>query len=941
MKGDNVVPSTPPSLTPLRQDIRILGKTLGDIVHKYEGDAVFTMIEQLRRAAVRFRREQDSTQLNELNERIPELNLHQARAVARAFAYFLHLSNIAEDHSLNQKWKHPQAKVEPESLEYALNHLVEAQGIDEVLEHLSQACIMPVLTAHPTEVQRQSTLALHKALAEVLPTLQTDNTPSQQRRALRTLDGLISTLWQTRLLRQHTLTVDDEIDNALSYYKSTFLHIIPEMYADLKQQLIDRGAPQSLLPLPDFLRMGSWIGGDRDGNPNVNATTLQQALARQASVLFHFYLEEIKTLGTELSLAESFASSTPELLALSTLSQDKSEHRIDEHYRRVCIHLYARIAATAKKLTGKQIALRPTYDATSYNTPEELLTDLQVIAESLALHHSHSLIDLRLADLMQAVTVFGFHLATVDLRQSSDIHERVLHELFQTSGVTLNGRPVQYQRLTESEKVTLLRAELAETRPLVSPWLAYSEETEKELAILRMAAECRKRFGPRAVERHIISHTESLSDLLEVLVLQQETGLILPGQYEGQAAGLMVVPLFETIPDLQCGPAIMGQWLDLPEVKSRVQHAQQDIQEVMLGYSDSNKDGGYLSSNWSLYQAELELVNVFSERGVRLRLFHGRGGSVGRGGGSSFDAILAQPAGSVNGQIRLTEQGEMIQSRYKNPEIGRWHIDMFVSATLQASYLHPEPQSPENIERYSEVMQFLSDAAQTAYRDLVYNTPGFSHYFFSATPVLEISGLNIGSRPASRRSMQRIEDLRAIPWSFSWAQCRLPIPGWYGVGSAIEHYILHGLPSHSNSKTDRLNLLQDMAKNWPFFRTLLSNMEQVLAKTDLTIGEKYSSLVDDHKLASTIFGRIKAEFLLTLKYFEQLTGHTLLAHDPELNAALGERFAYIDPLNYLQVDLLRRHRKKTENGHHADEALIRSTIHITINGIAAGLRNSG
>lgn len=940
MKGDNVVaPSV--SLSPLRKDIRLLGKALGDTVHKYEGDAVFTMIEQLRRAAVRFRREQDSSQLNELNEHIPELNLHQARAVARAFAYFLHLSNIAEDHSLNQKWNRSQAEVAPESLEYALNHLVENQGIDAVLEHLTQACIMPVLTAHPTEVQRQSTLALHKAIAEVLPKLQENGSSAEQRRALGLLDGLISTLWQTRLLRQHTLTVDDEIDNALAYYKSTFLHIIPQMYADLKQHLLDQGASLSNTPLPDFLRMGSWIGGDRDGNPNVNASTLRQALERQAAVLFHFYLEEIKTLGTELSLAESFAGSTPALLALSKQSQDHSEHRKDEHYRRVCIHLYARVAATAKWLTGKEIALRPTYAAPRYENAHELLIDLQIIADSLAQHHSQSLIDLRLADLMQAVKVFGFHLATVDLRQSSDVHERVLHELFQTSGVTLNGRPVQYQRLTESEKVNLLRSELAETRPLVSPWLSYSEETQKELAILRMAAECRQRFGPRAIERHIISHTESLSDLLEVLVLQQETGLIFPGQYEANAAGLMVVPLFETIPDLQCGPAIMAQWLDLPEVKARVQHAQQDIQEVMLGYSDSNKDGGYLSSNWSLYQAELELVQVFSARGVRLRLFHGRGGSVGRGGGSSFDAILAQPAGSVNGQIRLTEQGEMIQSRYKDPEVGRWHIDMFVSATLQASYLHPEPQSAENIERYSEIMHFLSDTAQTAYRDLIYNTPGFSRYFFSATPVLEISGLNIGSRPASRRSMQRIEDLRAIPWSFSWAQCRLPIPGWYGVGSAIEHYINHGIPSHSNSQAERIQLLQDMAQNWPFFRTLLSNMEQVLAKTDLTIGEKYSSLVDDQELASLIFGRIKAEFLLTLRLFEQLTGHALLAYDPELSAALTERFAYIDPLNYLQVDLLRRHRNKAANDFLDDEALIQSTIHITINGIAAGLRNSG
>lgn len=931
--------------SPLRQDIRMLGKQLGHVVQRYEGDEVFNVIEKLRRAAVRFRREQDRSQLDELEQYIPKLSVQQARSVARAFTYFLHLSNIAEDHTLSQKWHQSASDPASESLEYAISTLLQTHRVQDILALLQQACIMPVLTAHPTEVQRQSTLALHTSIAEALAQIQGPTlSPRHKKQLSHRLDGLISTLWQTRLLRQHTLTVEDEIDNALAYYKHTFLAVIPELYHELEQLLAKEQAPSlsntssNLGALPDFLRMGSWIGGDRDGNPNVDAHTLQHALQRQAAVLMSHYLTEIKALGTELSVAESFAHLTPALLDLSAQSQDDSDHRLDEHYRRVFIHLYSRMAATSVRLTGRNVAIHRTYPAPAYQHPNEFLADLQCVAESLLLNQSQAIMDLRLRQLIQAVKVFGFHLATVDLRQSSDVHERVLDELMQAAAVTFNGQPVQYRHLNEIDKISVLREVLAQTRPLVSPWLSYSADTNKELAILRMAAHCRQQYGARAIEQHIVSHTETLSDLLEVLVLQQETGLIVPGQHEGLTSGLMVVPLFETIPDLQNGPDIMAQWLDLPEVRARVHYAQQGVQEVMLGYSDSNKDGGYLCSNWSLYQAELKLVDVFAARRVRLRLFHGRGGSVGRGGGSSFEAILAQPDGSVNGQIRLTEQGEMIQSRYKGPDVGRWHLDMFVSATLQASAATSETTAQsQNLARYGEVMQFLSDTAQSEYRDLVYETPGFDTYFFSATPILEIAGLHIGSRPAARHATQRIQDLRAIPWSFSWAQCRLPIPGWYGVGSAIQAYLDQGIESQSLNVEQRLHLLQEMAQNWPFFRTLLSNMEQVLAKTDIDIGYEYSRLVTDQDLADNIFKRIKNEFKLTLTYFRQLSGHDLLENDPDLSTALSERFAYIDPLNYLQIELLRRYRDTTGVDQHVNQ----SAIHITINGIAAGLRNSG
>jgi len=853
------------------------------------------------------------------------------------------------------------------SLRDALAYL-DKRGVGrrKILRALDDMNIVPVLTAHPTEVQRKSTLDLHREIARQLLHNDDSLTPWEQQTSQQRLTGLIGTLWQTRMLRQQKLTVLDEIDNALGYYEHTFLKAIPRLYQELANLLEaeDRN-PLRARPalLPAFLTTGSWIGGDRDGNPNVDATTLEQALLRQATHVFRYYLDEIKALGTELSMSRTLVDISPALEALSIESRDTSLHRIDEPYRRACIHIYARLAATAQRTLERPLAARPTYEAEPYTDPTEFETDLGIIAESLEANHGNAITHLRLGELRQAVRVFGFHLATLDMRQSSDVHERVLDELFSAAGVRQNGQIVRYLKMDETQRIELLRSELAQTRPLYSPWLQYSEQTNKELTILRMAARCRSRFGPRAINQYIISHTETLSDLLEVLVLQQETGLLRPdalqanpgrasrGNSAGEraarlSAGLMVVPLFETIPDLERAPGIMAAWLDLPEVKQRVQGAQQGIQEVMLGYSDSNKDGGYLTSNWSLYCAERELVEVFQKRRTRLRLFHGRGGSVARGGGPSFEAIIAQPPGTVNGQIRLTEQGEVIQGKYKDAEVGRWHLENIVAATLEASLTPPAEAARlenERLRKYFRAMRWMSEQAQTAYRQLVYGTKGFTEYFFAATPISEIAELNIGSRPASRKSTQRIEDLRAIPWGFSWAQCRLMLTGWYGVGTALKRYMEDGCEGAPDTAEARLAQLQEMAREWPFFRTLLSNMEQVLAKTDLTIARRYAGLVANKRLRDRIFETMENEFKTTLSMFRRICGHDLLEHDPQLAAALLERFAYIDPLNHLQVELLRRHRKRGPTPVTENDAESRSqrAIHMTINGIAAGLRNSG
>ena len=940
------------SAAPLRHDIRLLGRLLGEVIEECEGKRVFDTIETLRRTAVTFRREGDDADSKLLEQRVKRLQGSDPNSVARAFSYFLHLANIAEDRDQNRRQREralTDATPARGSLREAIQILGgQGVGVARIRRLLAEACVMPVLTAHPTEVQRKSTLDVHREISTALAQREAQLTPDELAELDTALLGRVATLWQTRMLRYTRLTVADEIENALSYYRSTFLQVIPRLYGDLSKLLNRESAKPFAAPAPPlepFLRMGSWIGGDRDGNPNVDAATLERALLRQATVLFEHYLQEVHALGAELSITTLLIAVDPQLLALAERSGDDSPHRRDEPYRRALVGVYARLAATAQRLTGQNLARRSTVAAPAYDAPQELAADLAIIAASLAAHHGAPVAKLRLSGLQQAVEVFGFHLATVDLRQSSDVHENALAELFSRAGVTHDGKPLDYLALSEDERVALLRAELAQARPLASPWIAYSEDTTRELAVLRAAAAGRARYGKQAVRQTIVSHTETLSDLLEVMVLQKEAGLIAPaGQDILPEDGLMVVPLFETIPDLQRGADIMAAWLDLPEIRQRVKRAQNGAQEVMLGYSDSNKDGGFLTSNWSLYQAERALVDVFSSRNVRLRLFHGRGGSVGRGGGSSFDAILAQPPGTVAGQIRLTEQGEVIQSKYKDAEVGRWHLELLVAATLESSLApRAEATSAEDahMAHHGPAMSFMSETAQRTYRGLVYDTPGFADYFFAATPISEIAGLNIGSRPASRKKGQRIEDLRAIPWGFSWAQCRLMLTGWYGMGSAIEAYLETGAPDAPRSRRSRLAQLREMARDWPAFRTLLSNMEMVLAKSDLAIAARYAQLVPQRALRERIFGAISAEHGRTLAMLKLLTQRELLADNPTLQILLRERFAYIDPLNYLQIDLIRRHRAAQKNPAAEVDKRVQRAIHLTINGIAAGLRNSG
>jgi len=926
---------------PLVEDIRLLGRILGDVIREQEGVEAFELIEQIRTLSVAFRRDADHEADRALKKLLKGLSGDQTVSVIRAFTYFSHLANLAEDrHHIRRRAIHERAGDTQEgSIDVAMSRLRWAGISPKTISNtFAQSYVSPVLTAHPTEVQRKSILDAERDIAQLLTARDEIKmraasfdskkdalTPRELGANEAHMRARVMQLWQTRLLRYSKLTVADEIENALSYYESTFLREIPKLYAALEQMLGDQ-------PVHSFLRMGQWIGGDRDGNPNVSAQTLEYALRRQAEVALRHYLTEVHYLGGELSISAMLADCTPEMKALAESSPDQNVHRMDEPYRRALTGVYARLAATLKGLTGTDAARHAVAPQNPYTHAEDFVAELRTIEASLKAHHAAALAPQRLHPLIRAVEVFGFHLATVDLRQSSDKHEEVVAELLATARIEPG-----YSSLDEMAKRHLLMGLLNDARTLQVHGAHYSAHTQGELAIFAMAKVMRERFGAHAIRHYIISHTETVSDLLEVLLLQKEVGLMV-GTLDAQAhCDLIVVPLFETIEDLRNAAPIMRDFYALPGVAALVARSGGE-QDIMLGYSDSNKDGGIFTSNWELYRAEIALVEFFDQLNmdnmgatpIKLRMFHGRGGTVGRGGGPSYQAILAQPPGTVRGQIRLTEQGEVIGSKYANPEIGRRNLETLVAATLEATLLQPTKSATK---AFLETAAELSQNSMAAYRALVYETPGFTEYFFSSTPIREIAELNIGSRPASRKASQKIEDLRAIPWGFSWGQCRLTLPGWFGFGSAVHTFIHAGPP---DTVRERTALLQKMYKQWPFFRTLLSNMDMVMAKSDLALASRYSELVSDARLRKKIFTAIEAEWHGTTQALATITGEkNRLANNAALQRSIRHRFPYIDPLHHLQVELVRRYRAGK-----ADERVQRG-IHISINGIAAGLRNTG
>ncbi|HEY2634110.1 MAG TPA: phosphoenolpyruvate carboxylase, partial [Steroidobacteraceae bacterium] len=680
---------------------------------------------------------------------------------------------------------------------------------------------------------------------------------------------------------------------------------VPVLYARWERLIGRRPA--------SFLRLGSWIGGDRDGNPHVTADSLRLGLSRSAQALLAEYLDQLNALGAELSVSSELAGVSADLSALAQRSGDLNAARADEPYRRAITGIYARLAATYQMVTGRVPPRPASVSAAPYPDAESLRADLYVLEQSMM---SESKAGQNaggaLARLSRAVETFGFHLATLDLRQNADVHARVVAELLAVAGVSPD-----YEGLQEAERVRLLRQELRSERLLASPYASYSPETLSELEVVRAAAEAHRRYGCGCITTYIVSKCDNVSDLLEVNILLKEAGL-----YRGHGnprAAIMAVPLFETIGDLAKSSDVMTAWFGLPEVAAIT--SAHGFQEVMVGYSDSNKDGGYLTSVWSLHQATRSLAAVFEKFGKRMQIFHGRGGAVGRGGGATGAAIRAQPHGTVHGRIRITEQGEIIAAKYGTRESAAANLEAITAATVLAS-LENTSLSGESRSRFASAMDALSAQAFRAYRSLVYETEGFSTFFRQMTPLVEISELKIGSRPASRSNSQRIEDLRAIPWVFSWAQSRVMLPGWYGVGQAL--------------RTADPGLLREMLEAWPFFRSTVDNLEMVLSKSDMGIAARYATLVEDRACGEALFGRIRDTWLATHESLLNITGQThLLEKNPALDASIRLRLPYIEPLNLLQVELLKRHRAGEK------DPRIREGIHLSINAIATALRNSG
>ncbi|WP_242184064.1 phosphoenolpyruvate carboxylase [Sphingomonas sp. CARO-RG-8B-R24-01] len=888
-----------PSITN-NPDIRFLGKLLGDVIRAYGGEALYARTESIRAASVERHRGADAGDTADLG--LDQLDLDETLDFVRGFMLFSMLANLAED-------RQGIAAEQGADLASALERLA-GEGIDRprAIALLQHALVAPVLTAHPTEVRRKSMIDHRNRIAALMQlrdggATDTPDGDDIEEAILRQ----IALLWQTRVLRRERLYVTDEVETALSYLRDVFLPALPALYQRWDRALGGR--------TPGFLKPGSWIGGDRDGNPFVTADSLRAALAKASEAVLGYYLEGVHALGAELSISTNLAPADAAVAALADASGDTSESRSDEPYRRALSGIYARLVATHQALTGKPAPRLGPLKGERYADPQAFRADLVVIARALAAGGDGALSSGgALGRLIRAVETFGFHLATLDLRQNSAVLERVVAELLKVAGVEDD-----YLALTESQRVSLLRHELSNARPLGSAFAAYSDETQSELAILRAAATAHATYGTACIVQHIVSMAQSVSDLLELNVLLKEVGLYRPHGDTPDAA-IMAVPLFETIGDLEAAPDIMTEWFALPEVRSVT--AKRGYQEVMIGYSDSNKDGGYLTSTWSLSEASTALRGVFAETGVGMQLFHGRGGAVGRGGGSAFAAIRAQPFGTVQGRIRITEQGEVIAGKYGTRESAMTNLEAMASATLLAS-LEPEPLSAADTRRFAAAMDQLSTSAFEAYRGLVYGTEGFRTFFREMTPIAEISGLKIGSRPASRTKSDRIEDLRAIPWVFSWAQARVMLPGWYGVGQALDSFADKGL-------------LREMAQGWPFFAATLANMEQVIAKSDMGIAARYAALVEDRALADAIFPRIAGGWRQAHDGLLAVTGQSrLLEAHPALETSIRLRLPYIEPLNRLQIELIKRRRAGD-----ADER-IGEGILLSINAIATALRNSG
>lgn len=884
----------------VQEEVLILTELLEDITKNMLAPETFEKIIQLKELST----QEDYQGLNRL---VTSLSNDEMVYISRYFSILPLLINISEDVDLAYEINH-QNNIDQDylgKLSTTIKLVAEKENAVEILEHLN---VVPVLTAHPTQVQRKSMLDLtnhiHSLLRKYrdvkLGLINKDKWYNDLRR-------YIEIIMQTDMIREKKLKVTNEITNAMEYYNSSFLKAVPHLTTEYKRLAQAHGLN---LKQAKPITMGMWIGGDRDGNPFVTAETLKQSALTQCEVIMNYYDKKIYQLYREFSLSTSIVNVSKQVREMARQSKDNSIYREKELYRRALFDIQSKIQATKTYLIEDEEV------GTRYETANDFYKDLIAIRDSLLENKGESLISGDFVELLQAVEIFGFYLASIDMRQDSSVYEACVAELLKSAGIHS-----RYSELSEEEKCDLLLKELEEDPRILSATHAEkSELLAKELAIFKTARVLKDKLGDDVIRQTIISHATSLSDMLELAILLKEVGLV-----DTERARVQIVPLFETIEDLDHSEETMRKYLSLSLAKKWID-SRNNYQEIMLGYSDSNKDGGYLSSCWTLYKAQQQLTAIGDEFGVKVTFFHGRGGTVGRGGGPTYEAITSQPLKSIKDRIRLTEQGEVIGNKYGNKDAAYYNLEMLVSAAINR--MITQKKSDTNTpNRYEAIMDQVVDRSYDIYRDLVFGNEHFYDYFFESSPIKAISSFNIGSRPAARKTITEIGGLRAIPWVFSWSQSRVMFPGWYGVGSSFKEFI--------NKNPENIAILRDMYQNWPFFQSLLSNVDMVLSKSNMNIAFEYAKLCEDEQVKA-IYETILNEWQVTKNVILAIEGHDeLLADNPYLKASLDYRMPYFNILNYIQLELIKRQRRGELS---SDQERL---IHITINGIATGLRNSG
>ena len=884
----------------VQEEVLILTELLEDITKNMLAPETFDKIMQLKNLST-------SEDYQGLNKLVTSLSNEEMIYISRYFSILPLLINISEDVDLAYEINH-QNNVDQDylgKLSTTIKMVAEKENAAEILEQLN---VVPVLTAHPTQVQRKSMLDLTNHIHTLLRKYRDVKLGLINKEKWHTdLRRYIEIIMQTDMIREKKLKVTNEITNVMEYYQSSFLNAVPRLTAEYKKLAKEQGIE---LQHPKPITMGMWIGGDRDGNPFVTAETLNKSALTQCEVIMNYYDEKIYNLYREFSLSTSIVNVSDKVREMALKSQDNSIYREKELYRRALFDIQAKMQATKTYLIeDKDVHPR-------YATADEFYQDLLAIRDSLLENKGEYLISGEFVELMQAVEIFGFYLASIDMRQDSSVHEACVAELLASAGINDH-----YSDLSEDEKCALLLKELEEDPRILSATHAEkSELLEKELSIFKAARKLKDKLGENVIRQTIISHATSVSDMLELAIMLKEVGLV-----DAQKARVQIVPLFETIEDLDHSEETMRRYFSLPLAKKWIA-SKDNYQEIMLGYSDSNKDGGYLSSCWTLYKAQQQLTAIGDEFGVKVTFFHGRGGTVGRGGGPTYEAITSQPLKSIKDRIRLTEQGEVIGNKYGNKDAAYYNLEMLVSAAINRM-ITKKKSDTNTSNRYEAIMDQVVDRSYDIYRDLVFGNEHFYDYFFESSPIKAISSFNIGSRPAARKTITEIGGLRAIPWVFSWSQSRVMFPGWYGVGSSFKEFI--------DQDPDNIEILRDMYQNWPFFQSLLSNVDMVLSKSNMNIAFEYAKLCEDEEVQA-IYYTILDEWQLTKDVILAIEGYDeLLAENSYLKDSLNYRMPYFNILNYIQLELIKRQRRGELS---ADEEKL---IHTTINGIATGLRNSG